>query len=113
MNTNWAGRISQFEEAQVRYADDPQPGQAAFRYRPGMRPVLISAPHGAYHWRQNYWKRPDGYTAALAHVLAEYTGAHALYTLTCVPLVVVSGSGYRASRAKSTGGDAPDPSTVR
>jgi hypothetical protein len=81
MNTNWARRISQFESAQVRYADDPLPGQAAFRYRPGTRPVLISAPHGAYHWRQNYWKRPDGYTAALAYVLAEYTGAHALYTV--------------------------------
>lgn len=81
MNREWAGRISEFEKSQVRYADDPPPGQAAFRYRPGRQPVLISAPHGAYHWRQNYWKSPDGCTAALAHVLAEYTGAHALYTV--------------------------------
>ena len=81
MSNDWARRIGQFEAVQVRHADDPPPGQAAFRYRPGTRPVLISAPHGAYHWRQDYWKRPDGYTAALAHVLAEDTGAHALYTV--------------------------------
>jgi hypothetical protein len=40
-------------------------------------------------------------------------GAHALYTLSSVPLVIVAWSGYRASRSRSTGGDAPDPSGVR
>lgn len=77
----WAQRISHFEAAQVRYSDDPLPGQAPFRYDAGTRPVLISAPHGARHWREDHWKMQDGYTAALAHVLAEYTGAHALYTV--------------------------------
>jgi hypothetical protein len=43
--------------------------------------VLISAPHGALHWRHGGWKGEDEYTAALAHLLAEETGAHALYTV--------------------------------
>lgn len=81
MGIDWAGQISQFEATQVRYRDDPLPGQPAFRYQPGVRPVLISAPHGACHWRDNDWKFQDGYTAALAHVLASHTGAHALYTV--------------------------------
>lgn len=81
MGIDWTGQISQFEATQVRYRDDPLPGQPAFRYQPGVRPVLISAPHGACHWRGNDWKFQDGFTAALAHVLARYTGAHALYTV--------------------------------
>lgn len=81
MGIDWAGQISQFEVTQVRYRDDPLPGQPAFRYQPGVRPVLISAPHGACHWRGNDWKFQDGFTAALAHVLARHTGAHALYTV--------------------------------
>jgi hypothetical protein len=78
---DWVEQIGQFEATQVRYGDDPPPGQLAFRYRPGTRPVLFSAPHGACHWRNNQWKHQDGFTAALAHVLAEHTGAHALYTV--------------------------------
>src|SRR6185436_13506684 len=78
---DWAGQLDQFEAAEVRYSDDPSPGQASFCYQPGLRPVLISAPHGACHWREEHWKQQDGFTAALAHVLAAYTGAHALYTV--------------------------------
>lgn len=81
MGIDWVGQIGQFEATQVRYGDDPLPGQAPFRYQPGVRPVLISAPHGACHWRGNDWKFQDGFTAALAHVLASHTGAHALYTV--------------------------------
>lgn len=81
MSQGWMQRLRQFEESHVRYRDDPLPGQAAFRYRPGTRPVLISAPHGACHWRQGRWKREEVYTAALAHLLGEQSGAHALYTV--------------------------------
>ncbi|MCL4295126.1 MAG: hypothetical protein KJ077_05340 [Anaerolineae bacterium] len=77
----WAQQISHFETTHVRYSDDPLPGQPSFRYRAGTRPVLISAPHGARHWREDHWKMQDGFTAALAHVLAEHTGAYALYTV--------------------------------
>lgn len=81
MGSNLVWKLWQFEETQVRYRDDPPPGQPPFRYLPGRRHVLISAPHGAQHWRHDAWKGEDEYTAALAHVLAEQTGAHALYTV--------------------------------
>jgi len=81
MGDDLATRLRRFEELYVRYQDDPSPGEAAFHYRPGTRPVLVSAPHGALHWRHNGWKGEDEYTAALAHLLAEQTGAHALYTI--------------------------------
>jgi hypothetical protein len=81
MGSDWAHELRQFEETQVRYREDPRNGQAPFRYVPGRRGVLISAPHGARHWRHDGWKGEDEYTAALAHVLAEETGAHALYTV--------------------------------
>jgi hypothetical protein len=43
----------------------------------------------------------------------EHYGVHAIYALTGVPLVVVAWSGSQASRTRSTGADAPDPSRVR
>ena len=79
--SSWAWKLWQFEETQVRYREDPPQDQLPFRYLPGSRPVLISAPHGACHWRHGEWKGEDEYTAALAHMLAEETGAHALYTV--------------------------------
>jgi hypothetical protein len=78
---DWTQKLCQFEDKYVRYREDAPQGEIPFRYLPGRRPVLISAPHGALHWRQGEWKREDEYTAALAHVLAEATGAHALYTV--------------------------------
>jgi hypothetical protein len=78
---DWAWKLREFEETQVRYQEDPPLGQPPFRYVPGTRPVLISAPHGARHWRHGEWKGEDEYTAAFAHLLVEQTGAHALYTV--------------------------------
>jgi hypothetical protein len=81
MRGSWAWKLWQFEEAEVRYRDDPPPGQPPFRHLPGTRQVLISAPHGAQHWRRDGWKGEDEYTAALTHILAAQTGAHALYAV--------------------------------
>ncbi len=81
LESDWIWKLKEFEETQVRYRDAPLRGQPAFRYLPGTRSVLISAPHGALHWRHGGWKGEDEYTAALAHLLAEETGAHALYTV--------------------------------
>ena len=44
--------------------------------------------------------------------LAHY-GAHVVYTLAEVPLVVVAWSGIRASRTRRAGANAPEPSDVR
>ncbi len=78
---DWAWKLWQFEDSQVRYQEDPPQDQLPFHQLPGTRPVLISAPHGARHWRHGEWKGEDEYTAALAHVLSKEIGAHALYTV--------------------------------
>ena len=58
-------------------ADEPY-----FAYVKGTVPVLISAPHGARHFRtrENRLKGADAYTAAMAIELGRLTGAHVLYT---------------------------------
>ena len=55
-------------------------GQPEFSSIPGRIPVLLSAPHGAVHRRKTYEnKDEDEYTAGLVRLLAELTGAHAMY----------------------------------
>ncbi|NPV76689.1 MAG: hypothetical protein HPY59_09995 [Anaerolineae bacterium] len=66
-------------EADVIYRQPTQAGEEEFRYLPGSRRVLVSAPHGAAHIRNGRLKEEDEYTAAIARYLAEVTGAHALY----------------------------------
>ena len=52
-----------------------------YGYMKGSIPILISAPHGAKHFRASdgTWKAEDAYTASLAIVLGRLTGAHVLY----------------------------------
>lgn len=54
-----------------------------FRYVGGRIPILISAPHGAKHYRKRdgggYWKKEDAYTSSLAIKLGQLTGAHVMY----------------------------------
>lgn len=47
----------------------------------GNIPILISAPHGAVHFRtkEKRWKGEDEYTSSLAIVLGRLTGAHVIY----------------------------------
>lgn len=66
-------------EAQIAYHDSPAPGEEDFDYRPGHLPVLLTAPHGAVHCRNGRWKEEDEFTSGLALLLAELTGAQALY----------------------------------
>jgi len=66
-------------EAGVTYRDPPPDGRPPFRHQPGRLPILLSAPHGAAHRRDGRYKAEDEYTAAFARLLAERTGAHALY----------------------------------
>jgi len=66
-----------FEFDQIRY-DVAEPD--CYAYLQGRIPILISAPHGAKHYRQNRWKGEDEYTSSLAVVLGRLTGAHVLYT---------------------------------
>jgi hypothetical protein len=66
-------------EADVTYTQPPPIGEWSFRHMPGRLPILISAPHGAAHLRDGQIKQEDEYTAALARLVAERTGGHALY----------------------------------
>ncbi len=54
-----------------------------YRYIGGQIPILISAPHGAKHYRTRekggYWKKEDAYTSSLAIKLGQLTGAHVVY----------------------------------
>jgi hypothetical protein len=67
-------------EADVRYRLPPEPGDPGFRIQKGTLPVLLSAPHAAAHTRRGTIKEEDEYTAALARLLGQETGAHAIYT---------------------------------
>ncbi len=61
--------------------DYDTPADPYFSYIKGAIPILISAPHGAKHFRtkENRWKAEDAYTSSLAIELGKLTGAHVLY----------------------------------
>jgi hypothetical protein len=70
--------IRQIEFDQIQY---DMPSKDYFGYIKGTIPILISAPHGAKHYRtrESRWKEEDAYTAALAIKLGRLTGAHVMY----------------------------------
>lgn len=65
-------------ESEAAYGAEPDPGRVEFEFVEGRIPVLLSAPHGAVHYRKGRPKQEDEYTSGLARLLAEKTGAHAL-----------------------------------
>lgn len=71
-------RLVEFEK-EIEYRTPQTPGQPDFRYTPGSIRVLISAPHGAAHTRNGQIKAEDEYTAGMARLIAELTGAHVIY----------------------------------
>jgi len=62
----------------INYDEEATP---YYGYIKGSIPILISAPHGAKHFRaaEGVWKAEDAYTSSLAIVLGQLTGAHVLY----------------------------------
>ena len=74
----WLERLVALE-ADVRYQELPSEDEVAFGYVRGQMPILLSAPHGAVHTRRGQLKEEDEYTAGMAFLVAELTGAHALY----------------------------------
>jgi hypothetical protein len=66
-------------EADVSYQSRPTGSEPEFRYVPGKVAVLLSAPHGAVQIREGRKKEEDEYTAGLARLIGEITGAHVLY----------------------------------
>jgi hypothetical protein len=74
----WLKRLEELE-SEIFYKLPPADGQVAFRYTTGRLPILLSAPHGAAHMRNGRLKEEDDYTAGLVRLVAELTGAHALF----------------------------------
>lgn len=78
--TNLLDEIKKIEFTAIKY--DEQSAHY-FRYIEGRIPILISAPHGAKHYRtregEGYWKKEDAYTSSLAIKLGQITGAHVIY----------------------------------
>jgi hypothetical protein len=70
--------IRRLEYEKINYREE---NPDYFEYIPGTVPILISAPHGAMHFRrrENRWKGEDEYTASLAIELGRLTGAHVIY----------------------------------
>lgn len=68
-------------ESEVAYRTTPEPGRLEFSIVEGHIPVLLSAPHGAAHYRNGQLKEEDEYTTGLARLVAEKTGAHAMVAL--------------------------------
>ncbi len=71
-------RLAALEE-DVLYQEAASAAEPEITLVEGTLPVLITAPHGAVHLRKGEPKREDNYTVAFARLLAEETGAHALY----------------------------------
>lgn len=65
-------------EKDVKYQEYAGEGESEYCHIAGSLPILISAPHGAAHTRDRY-KEEDEYTAGLARLVGEKTGAHVLY----------------------------------
>ncbi|MBN1262653.1 MAG: N-formylglutamate amidohydrolase [Anaerolineae bacterium] len=66
-------------EADVRYQEPPTAQEPEFAYTPGAAPLLLSAPHGAVHTRHGKPKDEDEFTAGIARLVAERSGAHVLW----------------------------------
>jgi len=78
------GRLVELE-GDVLYQEPPAETEAELGYTEGAVPVLISAPHGAKHARffpeqgERKPKDEDEFTAGLARLVAERSGAHVLW----------------------------------
>lgn len=74
----WLERLVALE-SEVEYKTPPRRGEGEFRFQAGSLPVLISAPHGAAHTRHGWLKEEDDFTAGLARLCGELSGAYVLY----------------------------------
>jgi len=66
-------------EADVHYQEPATEEESEFGYRTGSVPILVSAPHGAVHRRAGKDKEEDEFTAGIAQLVAENSGAHAIW----------------------------------
>ncbi len=74
--TDLLEELRTIEFDRIRYDEE---SEAYFGIQKGNIPFLISAPHGARHFRNHKWKEEDEYTSSIAIKLGEATGAHVIY----------------------------------
>ncbi len=70
--------IIRIEYDEIKYGDE---SSEYYGFIKGKIPILISAPHGASHFRRRWhrWKGEDEYTSSIAIELGKLTGAHVIY----------------------------------
>jgi len=66
-------------ENDIHYQEDADDNQSEYEYLEGNIPILLSAPHGAVHTRERKDKEEDEYTAGLARLIGNRTGAYVIY----------------------------------
>lgn len=73
---NLLEEIKEIESKKIHYDKE---SKDYFEFNDGKIPILISAPHGVRHLRNESWKEEDEYTSSIAIKLAERTGAYVIY----------------------------------
>jgi hypothetical protein len=77
-------QLKEFED-DVRYQEFAQLDDEEFSYIRGKIPILLSAPHGAKHWRYDKRKGVDGpkeedeFTAGMSCLIGKLTDAYVIY----------------------------------
>lgn len=74
----WLSSLFEIEQRVLHTTPSPK-SVSPFLHIQGSLPILISAPHSAVHTRNGRLKRAEGFTGAIAHLVAKITGGHALY----------------------------------
>jgi len=70
--------IRQIEYRDIKYGEE---NAEYYGFIQGKIPILISAPHGAPHYRRRWhrWRGEDEYTSSIAIELGKLTGAYVIY----------------------------------
>ena len=71
--------LQDIRDKEFSLIDYNKEGEDYFEIIEGRIPVLLSAPHGAKHYRNGSFKEEDEYTASLAIKLGEITGAYVIF----------------------------------
>lgn len=77
--SQWLGFLRDAEARLVVYDRDAPSTESPIGVLTGTRPILVTAPHSARHWRDGDWKQEDEYTAALAYLLHCLLDVHVVY----------------------------------
>lgn len=75
---DWISELKR-REFNLRPKSPPPPEADRYYFHEGSVPVLLSASHSTFHWRKGRYKHGEAFTAGFAQLVAEQSGAYALY----------------------------------